>query len=141
MRDFDGKIDEIESGLDDTILALRRKGVLNYPGAVELQSHNTRIVPWKVSPVLDVELSGPLYGNWFYAKGQIWCRNTNSNMENMGGSDEIAMDAPLLHSHMDTKAETLTGALAKNFGGGQLIGEFTVGSKHLLTQGKGYGPS
>jgi hypothetical protein len=39
---FDGKLANFESGLDDIILELRRKGVLDYAGAVELQSNNTR---------------------------------------------------------------------------------------------------
>ena len=60
----------------------------------------------------------------------------------MGGEDEIEIgDEPLFHGHADTRAETLTGPLARNFGGGQLVGDFTVGSKELLTQGRGYGPS
>ena len=50
-------------------------------------------------------------------------------------------DEPLFHDHAATRAETLTGPLARNFGGGQLVGDFTVGSKELLTQSTGYGPS
>ena len=56
--------------------------------------------------------------------------------------DEVGIgDQPLFHYHANTKAETLTGPLSKNFGGGQLVGDFTVGSKELLTQSTGYGPS
>lgn len=38
-------------------------------------------------------------------------------------------------------AETLTAPLSDRFGGGQLIGNFTVGSKELMTYNKGYGPT
>lgn len=75
-----------------------------------------------------------------YAKGQIWCRRNGSTLPFSGGEDEIEIDAPLQHNHANTRAETLTGPLSKNFGGGQLIGDFTVGSRDLLTQSRGYGP-
>lgn len=69
------------------------------------------------------------------------CKGVDSDIGDTGGEDWIEIDEPLLHKHKDTMAETLTGSLAKNFGGGQLMGDFTVGSRDLVTQGKGYGPS
>lgn len=38
-------------------------------------------------------------------------------------------------------AETLTGPLARNFGGGQIIGDLTIGVKEFLDQAIGYGPT
>ena len=77
-----------------------------------------------------------------YSKGQLWCKGTGSAIDVYdGGEDEIQIEEPLQHNHVNTRAETLTGPLSKNFGGGQLIGDFTVGSKDLLTQSVGYGPS
>ena len=86
-------------------------------------------------------MHGPLYLNWDYAKGQILCKTMGSTVNNTGGKDEVQIGNPLAHTHIDTKAETLTGPLSRNFGGGQLIGDFTVGSKDLLTQDKLYGPT
>lgn len=59
----------------------------------------------------------------------------------MGGSDEVELENPLFHNHINTKAEALTGPLSINAKGGQLMGNFTVGSQDLLTQAKEYGPS
>lgn len=66
MDDFDGKLNDLENGLDVIILALRRKGILDYAGAVELQSNITRKLSWTSS---DGKISGPLYMNMSYAEG------------------------------------------------------------------------
>lgn len=127
MDDFDGKLNTLEDGLDDIILKLRRKGVLDYAGAVELQSNNTRKLSWTSG------MGGPLYKNMSYSLGQIWCKTTDSNKATTGGSDEVSIgNAPLRHKHPDTMAETLTGPLSDKFGGGQLMGDFTIGSKELV---------
>lgn len=127
MDDFDGKLNTLEDGLDDIILKLRRKGVLDYAGAVELQSNNTRKINWTSGR------GGPIYNGMTYANGQIWCKSTDSNIGTTGGSDEVSIgELPLRHKHPDTKAETLTGPLSDKFGGGQLIGDFTIGSKELV---------
>ena len=73
MREFDGKIEDLDSELDDIILALRRKGVLDYAGAVEFQSNNARKLSWTSG------MGGPLYKNMSYAEGLIWCQSTNSS--------------------------------------------------------------
>lgn len=137
FTDFDEKMRDLESELDNIILALRRKGILDYAGAVELQSNNTRKLSWTSG-----SMRGPLYKDMSYSLGQIWCKSTNSNIPTTGGSDEVSIgNVPLGHGHPQTKAETLTGPLASRIGGGQLIGDFTIGSKELVAQGSGYGPT
>lgn len=126
----------LESGLDNIILALRRKGVLDFAGAVELKSSNARKLGWSSG------MGGPLYKNMSYAEGQIWCKSTDSNISTSGGSDEATIgNEPLQHNHYETMAETLTGPLAINSGGGQTIGDLTIGVKEFLAQSIGYGPS
>ena len=76
-----------------------------------------------------------------YAEGQIFCKTFGSAYGATGGADEVSIgNEPLLHKHGDTKAETLTSALAKDKGGDELVGNFTIGNKELLTNGK-YGPA
>lgn len=132
MDDFDGKLNTLENGLDNIILTLRRKGILDYAGAVELQSNNTRKLTWKLNSS-DTSIFGPIYRNMSYSLGQIWCKTTDSNKATTGGLDEVSIGSiPLQHNHPDTMAETLTGPLSDKFGGGQLMGDFTIGSKELV---------
>ena len=129
----------MNTDLDDIILTLRRKGILDYAGAVELQSNNTRKLEWTSS---DEKISGPLYKDMSYSEGLIWCKSTDSNIETIGGSDEVLIgEQPLRHTHQNTMAETLTGPLATRIGGGQLIGDFTIGSKELVAHGRRFGPT
>ncbi len=44
MRNFNTQDAALNTNLDKTIMALRRKGVLNYQSAVELQSVSTRVL-------------------------------------------------------------------------------------------------
>jgi hypothetical protein len=84
----------------------------------------------------------PIYKDWEYAKGQIWCKSMDSNIDTSGGIDCVSIgESPLWHSHPSTMAETLTGSLSRNFGGGSLVDNFTIGSKEVLTQDTGYGPA
>ena len=127
MDDFDGKLNTLENGLDNIILALRRKGILDYAGAVELQSNNTRKLSWTSG------MGGPLYKDMSYSLGQIWCKTTDSNKATIGGLDDVSIGSlPLQHNHPNTMAETLTGPLSDKFGGGQLMGDFTIGSKEQV---------
>ncbi len=66
---FDARARRLGDDLDDIILALRRKGVLNYRGAVELQSNSTRRVAWDVPAVLGVSIETPMYHSMSYAEG------------------------------------------------------------------------
>ena len=132
MDDFDGKLNTLENRLDSIILALRRKGILDYAGAVELQSNNTRKLTWKLNSS-DTNIFGPIYRNMSYSLGQIWCKTTDSNKATTGGLDDVSIGSlPLQHNHPNTMAETLTGPLSDKFGGGQLMGDFTIGSKELV---------
>ena len=69
MYDFDRKLNDLESDLNNIILALRRKGILDYDGAVELQSNNARKLDWESSAVFDKHISGPLYKDMSYSEG------------------------------------------------------------------------
>ena len=127
MDAFDGKLTSLESYLDNLILSMRRKGVLDYAGAVELQSNNTRKLSWTSG------MGGPLYKDMSYSLGQIWCKSRDSNKTTTGGYDEVSIgNLPLWHTHPETMAETLTGPLSDKFGGGQLMGDFTIGSKEQV---------
>ena len=91
--------------------------------------------------VKGVKLSGPLYNTMSYAEGLAWCKGNSSDIPTVGGKDNVELDVPIGHDHYNTRAEALTGPLVRNFGGGQLVGNITVGSQNLLTQDTGYGPS
>ena len=69
MDEFDRDVEALGSRLDDIIMVLRRKGLLEYDGAVELQSNSTRTVPWPTSRLLGVQLETPLYVGMSYAEG------------------------------------------------------------------------
>ena len=69
MYDFDETLNLLESDLNNIILALRRKGILDYAGAVELQSNNARKLNWTSSDVFGKHISGPLYKNMSYSEG------------------------------------------------------------------------
>ena len=90
MNGFDEKLKNLEDGLDDIILRLRRKGVLDYAGAVELQSNNTRKLTWKLNPS-DDSIFGPIYRDMSYSLGQIWCKTTGSNKATTGGLDDVSI--------------------------------------------------
>ena len=53
----------MDKKLDDDILKLKRKGVLNYSGATEIQSIKEDDIPSLVK-----------YKNFKKAIGQIWCQ-------------------------------------------------------------------
>ena len=141
MSMFDGQLQTLKQDLDEIILTLRRKGILDYDGAVELQSARTRSIAWSTSVVKGVKLTGPLYKSMSYAEGLAWCKGNSSEIPTVGGNDNVEFDVPIGHAHQNTKAEALTGPLVRNFGGGQLVGNITVGSQNLLAQDIGYGPS
>lgn len=69
MNGFDSRLTTLDTTLNNTILALRRKGTLAYKGAVELQSSNTRRLSWNVPSVLEVGLNTPMYAGMSYAEG------------------------------------------------------------------------
>ena len=141
MSMFDGQLQTLKQDLDEIILTLRRKGILDYDGAVELQSARTRSIAWSTSVVKGVKLTGPLYNSMSYAEGLARCRGTSEDIPTDGGNDYVEFNVPVEHGHKNTKAEALTGPLVRNFGGGQLVGNLTVGSQNLLAQDTGYGPS
>ena len=78
-------MNDLESDLNTIILALRRKGILDYAGAVELQSSNARRLTWTSG------IGGPIYKNMSYANGQIWCKTTDSDISTTGGHDEVSI--------------------------------------------------
>lgn len=144
---FDQDIVELIEKLDRTILNFKRKGILKYNGAVELQSNKARKLKWTSGAEYGAtRISGPFYvtgngnGQWNFSEGQIWCRSLDSGIPTIGGEDDILVgDEPLRHRHVDTKSETLTGPLSKTFSGGKLIGNFTIGSNEFLSEDNNYG--
>lgn len=78
MSTFDGKLQTLKQDLDEIILTLRRKGILDYNGAVELQSARTRSIAWSTDVVKGVKLTGPLYNSMSYAEGLAWCKGNSS---------------------------------------------------------------
>ena len=67
MDEFETKVETLESNLDDYIVALRRKGVLDYGGATEIQAIGEDAIPALVK-----------YHNFAKATGQIWCQAEGS---------------------------------------------------------------
>ena len=75
---FDYLLQILKQDLDEIILTLRRKGILDYNGAVELQSARTRSIAWSTDVVKGVKLTGPLYNSMSYAEGLAWCKGNSS---------------------------------------------------------------
>ena len=63
MQEFENELVGIDKDLDRDILILKRKGVLNYSGATEIQSIGEDAIPDLVK-----------YEDFEKAIGQIWCQ-------------------------------------------------------------------
>ena len=122
--DIEERLSNLENGLQDKIDSLLRKGILDYPGAVELQGHEFN---------LETVSRG-----FAFSRGFIWCHG-NGRPE-LPGADETELGkATLKHKHVrTTKAEAMTVPFAKKKGG-SLIGRYCVGNKILVsTNGRDY---
>ena len=86
----------LEQELDNDILILKRKGVLNYAGATEIQSIKEGDIPPLVK-----------YTNFTKALGQIWCQTFGLQPPEQS-EEQCEIGAMVKHSHALTKAETFT---------------------------------
>lgn len=102
----------MEERLDNDILKLRRKGVLNYSGATEIQSIKESAIPDLVK-----------YENFKKALGQIWCQTFGAELPQSDFEESIVGQVPS-HDHPNTKAETLTVPISRNKLGGDVLGIF-----------------
>ena len=124
---MDGALASLEDDVDGRIQILRRNGVLNYAGAVELQSRLTEV--------------GNIYGDFLHGLGLMWCYDASGRIKLDNQSERAELDFPLSHAHNDTKAETTTSPFATKAGGGDLVGDFTIGGKMMVSNGNRYGRS
>ena len=114
---------QLEEDLDDKILWLRRHGRVNYAGAVELQS-------------VEMKKFADLFKTFQYSIGQIWCYRDGSDLAE--GRDDVDIETVVKHKHVDTRAETMSSSFSSNRSGGNLIGEFYVGHKDMVSYDKTY---
>lgn len=111
-------MNSLESNIDETLNELKNQGsTFDYSGAVELQSK------------LESQ-----YQSFGFRTGFIWCYQNGIDLET--GQDNVTLPVPFSHKHVDTMAETLTEPITKNFGGSTLVGNFTIGSNQVVSQGK-----
>ena len=100
---------------------------MNYVGAVELQGPN-KLFSTNGTDEYDV------YDGFNYSIGHIWCGQQGKTLQT-GKDKEVVGEKPLIHTHPDSKIETTTIPYARPFGGGELMGDFNIGSKHLVSDG------
>ena len=103
----------MEKSLDNAILTLKRKGVLNYAGATEIQSIKEDDIPVLVR-----------YQNFGKAIGQIWCQTFGAELPQYDFEESLVKQVTR-HDHPNTKAETLTVPISRNKLGGEVLGIFT----------------
>lgn len=122
MDNFETHIRSLEEDIRNKLNGLKTASTVDYPGAVELQSQL-------------VNRFRNLYEGFKYGLGEIWCWQNGQSMGD--GSDlETIGELPLKHSHRDTKAETMTTSFSTKKGGGELIGEFAIGSSMRISEGR-----
>jgi len=148
---FNIKTRDLEKGIDDKINYLKAHAKLNYPGAVDIQSKTMKKhYTWKTSQyalnsqkeVIIVgridSMDAVIYHDFLYGPGGIWCYNQGKNLKE--GFDEVEIgDKPFLHTHKDTKAETMTSSFSSIKGGSKLVGDFTAGHKAIVSYDANYG--
>lgn len=111
-------MNSLETNINTKLNNLKSKtSTLDYSGAVELQSK------------LESQ-----YQSFGFRTGFIWCYQNGIDLEN--GQNYVTLTVPFSHHHVDTMAETLTEPITRNFGGSTLVGNFTIGSKQVISQGK-----
>lgn len=118
--EFEDALEELERNIARKLAELRQNAKVNYSGAVELQSS----LALKYKLLFDIE-------KFLCAEGTIWCYDENAR--EAVGQDRVEMSDPLLHGHHDTKAEAMTTSFSKNRGGGSLVGQFSQGSKTIVS--------
>lgn len=96
---------------------ISNKGILNYKGAVEIQSRKVDDDP---------------YSDWRYEIGGIWCCSTSEVQ--FGKAMDVIGEFPLKHGHLNAKMETTTIPFAVLRGGGESMGDFTTGSQDMVSQ-------
>ena len=94
-----------------------------YSGAIELQTDNAH----------------GIYDDLKCKTGLIWA--TDGITEVPDGMDDATIgEQPIPHNHPNTRAETTTRPFATRFGGSELLGDFSIGSKDLVSIGT-YAPT
>ena len=112
---FETNVGALETAVKNKVAQLRKKAIVDYPGAVELQTHL-------------VNLIRDLHGGFNYMLGHIWC--CSNGVRSSDGADECEIgELPLRHTHGDTKAEGTTEPFSSLHGGSSLIGDCIVGNK------------
>jgi hypothetical protein len=123
---FAANLTTIRTSLDDRILALKKQAKLNYIGSVEPQSNMKKTTNKFIA-------NGDIYDGHEFSKDGIWCYK--SGAKNPDGADHVVIgDKPRSHRHRETSAETLTFPFAMSFGGGKLIGKYSIGNKVVVSE-------
>ena len=123
---FNSRLRGIGSGLDARILELKKQAKLNYIGSVEPQSNMKKTTNSFIS-------NGDIYDGHEFSKDGIWCYK--SGAETPVGADHVVIgDKPKSHHHRETSAETLTFPFAMSFGGGKLIGKYSIGNRVVVSE-------
>ena len=126
---FENALKVLEDDVEGKILACRKKGLLNYSGAVEIQTNRVRMFEsgWK-------DRTMPYNStNFFCSTGYIWC--TSMGQTGPSGEDQSTIgETTLTHTHGNTKAETMTQPIPRTKFGGELIGNFGIGSQYMVSE-------
>ena len=117
-------MDQLERRVNDKIASLTGFATLNYTGAVEIQAN----IP---SGVQDK------YANFSFSEGLIWCAAQGQIYSD--GQDQVTIESPCTHKHVNTKAETTTASFATLRGGSSLVGNFAVGNKVMVGSNNNFG--
>ena len=116
----EGQLESAESEINGIIDDLMSNSKVDrYSGAIELQTDNAH----------------GIYNDLECKTGLIWA--TDGMTEVPDGMDDATIgEQPILHKHPNTKAETTTHPFATRLGGSELLGDFSIGSKDLVSVGE-----
>lgn len=110
-----------ESLVESKIWQLRTTAKTWSKGAVEYKANSS-------TPYYD-------YNDTYYERlrGITWCYNQTGEDISGTGRDQVEMSEPIKHRHEDSRAETLTVPYSTKKGGGELIADFGLGVKDMVS--------
>ena len=127
QEDFEERLHQLEVDVDAKLFELRKLARVEYSGAVELQS--SLALKCKL---LFRDLETRADTAFGYGTGLIWAHSNGSS--DVTSLNSVEIPTVLIHGHDNTKAEAMTTSFASNRGGGQLVGEFTIGNQTRVSK-------
>ena len=127
MSEFSAALAVLSDDVTGKLVEFDEDVVLDYLGAVELQSRNLG------------RKGREMHRDFSFVKDFLWCSTPMQEMDDYG-ADEVEIANIPHHVHPNVKAETFTGPLATNRGGGDLVGgRIGMGNQFRIALSKSLG--